>query len=517
MLENGLPEVIKGDDPKKPYGNVDYADPGYQEDGVYRYPLDTEAHIRAAWNYINQGRNASKYTPSQLAKVKSRIIRAWKEKIDPSGPPSAEDKALDFKMVALSKGLELPDDNGFVSFKSVPTNNPIVGEGAIDNKALSMEPNDEEMALLKQYAPHNDGHYMILRNVDPIGDPKAIDAQQETILPTAVKDLIDQAPGTPVLLSHDHDMMPSVGFCIAAKSSKGGIKETWAIPVETYNADIRRSIINGSSRQISIGALVKYADKICSSCNKSIYNQACPHTPGTQDEKGNVVSVGLKRIHRYAERSLVNCPARLGTAVKSLTILEESAQVLDFSTAEEAKNNNPDTIADVIDTSIEDSIVAKNPTPDNKEAPEAQVPEVQAPETVETEKEAPKIEDQAPEVKEFPSVDEIKEAVKSILPEPKEIDMEALKAIADNSELKAALTQQTEKMNVMAETIADLAKLHKELAQAVAEAMQLSSQETLEKLIEVADQLKSATAKEQKPLSPDDVISKALTLIPPKQ
>jgi hypothetical protein len=46
-------------DAKKPYGDVTYADPGYQKDGKKRYPLDTEAHCRAAWSYINMPKNAS--------------------------------------------------------------------------------------------------------------------------------------------------------------------------------------------------------------------------------------------------------------------------------------------------------------------------------------------------------------------------------------------------------------------------------------------------------------------------
>ncbi|MGH7049085.1 MAG: DUF6582 domain-containing protein, partial [Acetobacteraceae bacterium] len=52
---------------KKPYGDVEYADPGYQKDKQKRYPIDTEEHIRAAWNYIHQGRNAEKYSAEQVA------------------------------------------------------------------------------------------------------------------------------------------------------------------------------------------------------------------------------------------------------------------------------------------------------------------------------------------------------------------------------------------------------------------------------------------------------------------
>lgn len=70
--------AASNDDSRKPYGDVKYADPGYQEDGKKRYPIDTDEHIRAAWSYINQESNAAKYTAQQLAKVKARIQRAMK-------------------------------------------------------------------------------------------------------------------------------------------------------------------------------------------------------------------------------------------------------------------------------------------------------------------------------------------------------------------------------------------------------------------------------------------------------
>lgn len=61
---------------KTPYGDVKYADPGYQADGVKRYPIDTEKHIRAAWAYINVPENAAKYDKMNLKKVKARIRAA---------------------------------------------------------------------------------------------------------------------------------------------------------------------------------------------------------------------------------------------------------------------------------------------------------------------------------------------------------------------------------------------------------------------------------------------------------
>jgi HK97 family phage major capsid protein len=66
-------------DGSKPYGNVHYADPGYQKDGKKRYPVDTKDHASAAWGYINQGDNAGKYSSGDLAKVKAAIKAACKK------------------------------------------------------------------------------------------------------------------------------------------------------------------------------------------------------------------------------------------------------------------------------------------------------------------------------------------------------------------------------------------------------------------------------------------------------
>lgn len=64
---------------KEPYGDVTYADPGYQEDGKKRYPLDSESHCRAAWSYINMPKNQEGYSSSQVASIKKRILAAGKK------------------------------------------------------------------------------------------------------------------------------------------------------------------------------------------------------------------------------------------------------------------------------------------------------------------------------------------------------------------------------------------------------------------------------------------------------
>lgn len=66
------------------YGDVKFADPVND-----KYPIDTPEHIRAAWSYIHMPRNYNKYTPEDVKTIEDRIVRAWKEKIDPEGPPES--------------------------------------------------------------------------------------------------------------------------------------------------------------------------------------------------------------------------------------------------------------------------------------------------------------------------------------------------------------------------------------------------------------------------------------------
>lgn len=55
-----------------------YADPGYLKDKKQRYQIDTKAHAKAAWGYINQDDKARQYTSAQLKRVKGRIVKALK-------------------------------------------------------------------------------------------------------------------------------------------------------------------------------------------------------------------------------------------------------------------------------------------------------------------------------------------------------------------------------------------------------------------------------------------------------
>ena len=87
-------------DPKE--GEDKYGDVKFADEKNKKYPIDTEKHIRAAWNYINKQKNADKYSAEDLKTIKDKIIAAWKDKIDKEGPPSAEKVA---EAGAMQKGL----------------------------------------------------------------------------------------------------------------------------------------------------------------------------------------------------------------------------------------------------------------------------------------------------------------------------------------------------------------------------------------------------------------------------
>jgi hypothetical protein len=91
-----------------PYGDVDYADEGLQADHQKRYPIDTKAHAKAAWSFINMASNAAKYSAADLAAVKGKILTACHH-FDVEVSENALPR--DGLVRALS-GLEIRDDGG---------------------------------------------------------------------------------------------------------------------------------------------------------------------------------------------------------------------------------------------------------------------------------------------------------------------------------------------------------------------------------------------------------------------
>ena len=67
-------EDVNPEEGERKYGDVEFADPVNN-----KYPMDTPAHVRAAWSYINHKDNAAKYTAAEVKKIKKRIRHAAKK------------------------------------------------------------------------------------------------------------------------------------------------------------------------------------------------------------------------------------------------------------------------------------------------------------------------------------------------------------------------------------------------------------------------------------------------------
>lgn len=132
--------ISKRPDVNPKEGTNEYGDVAFADEKNKKYPIDTEEHIRSAWNYINHADNASKYDPEEVATIKRKIVAAWKDKIDKEGPPSADEKSWDFSYI---QRLHLPKDEQF--FKDVLAVKSIGADDIQGYIALWGDPHNTDM------------------------------------------------------------------------------------------------------------------------------------------------------------------------------------------------------------------------------------------------------------------------------------------------------------------------------------------------------------------------------------
>lgn len=139
-------------DGTKPYGDVAYADPGYQSDGKKRYPIDTDEHVRAAWSYINKPGNAGKYSSGDLSKVKGKIRSAMKR----IGAEIAKEDEVAFELE--TEGVEpgviqrVLKAMGFGPKSAEPADEPAGGEPDTDDTDVSKGSVEKEDGTVETHA-----------------------------------------------------------------------------------------------------------------------------------------------------------------------------------------------------------------------------------------------------------------------------------------------------------------------------------------------------------------------------
>ena len=72
------PDEEKGA-PKSPPKGYPESKTKYADPTNFKYPIDTEEHVRAALSYIGQARNRKKYDEKELAYIEARIHAAAKK------------------------------------------------------------------------------------------------------------------------------------------------------------------------------------------------------------------------------------------------------------------------------------------------------------------------------------------------------------------------------------------------------------------------------------------------------
>lgn len=126
----------------KPHGDVKYADPGYRNKTA-RYPVDTEAHVRAAWSYINVQKNRAFYSPEQLKNIEGRIQSAAKK----FGIKIKEDNKMSDKKDTVVANEEQPEDTATEEkIKEAPAEEVTEDAPAAKEDAPAEKPTEDDPA-----------------------------------------------------------------------------------------------------------------------------------------------------------------------------------------------------------------------------------------------------------------------------------------------------------------------------------------------------------------------------------
>ena len=333
-------------------------------------------------------------------------------------------------------------------------------------------PDDEELELINRMAmmPMKKEQVIVL---DGYPTSKEMDDDHEHMTMKALNSFVNQAVNTPLIMDHNrslHSRMP-VGMTMLSEMKNGGVHEKYAIPLTDYNKDVVTALLNGSVNKLSIGALTKPSNRVCDSCDKSIFDRDCPHIPGRVDEKGNLVTVSIKDIDRVLERSLVNAPALKSASIGRKPLskdLSDEGLIEEFSKA--LDNFNLDTI--VIDNeTIEDSKSMDNDIVTEQKEDVQQVVGVSSEAVTEA---ISKAQDET-----LAKVEEVSKAVddktSAVELQVKSLDEVCKTQAAQVDKLLSFVEKQVEILNQVME-------MQKQIASDVAAAMQISKDEILEKL-----------------------------------
>jgi hypothetical protein len=211
-VEDAVSKIFEKD-ASKPYGDVTYADPGYQKDKVKRYPINGAGHVRSAWSYINQPKNAGFYTSAQLARIKSRIKSAAK-KYGVNIVSEQEQLAADFQEILEAyASISLVNDYDTINVTG-QTNDPHKLRVVANRIAFGA------IAAMHAIDPDDDGDIYLSKPdwsaVDATGDAGGMGPEEETIMNDNNMECEHcGAPGCPA----DAQFCPSCGEAVSVSAT----------------------------------------------------------------------------------------------------------------------------------------------------------------------------------------------------------------------------------------------------------------------------------------------------------
>ena len=243
-LADEMEATTKDATTKQPYGDVTYADPGYQKDGKKRYPLDTEEHVRAAWSYINQEDNGDAYSAEQLASIKAKI-KAAMVKLGATVESDTKKTARSETIVATIKtalGLaDAPDKENDVEkaefVEALEANNESLAKAVAEAVSKSLTPAEGEGATTETIPVATEGAE---------STPNAEDLQKAAV-DAAVEEVAKQYNE---ILEHVLDRLAVIEehAGVAARKSIDGQETAEGEPVEKKAPDLGDAIAAALTR-----------------------------------------------------------------------------------------------------------------------------------------------------------------------------------------------------------------------------------------------------------------------------
>lgn len=234
--EKGAPALKSGKaasaQTKAPKGS--YADPGYQDDKMPRYPLNTKARAKAAWSYINTAKDASAYTPAQLKQIKNRIVKALRGygvKVNTQEGWLAEPAAVVTESLGIGAApngsVSLTLDNGMFtismySYRIDPADLDVIGRAAMSaacDAVCALDPDmDGDMDVPGAPGEDTDHDMETAGEDDPDGAPATEALATETPAAEVVGD------------THESEEEPAMADTTSIPAAAPATEETQAPP-----------------------------------------------------------------------------------------------------------------------------------------------------------------------------------------------------------------------------------------------------------------------------------------------